>query len=199
MLKCWKCGVEKEAIKEVFCSKCNFIQEPHDTKNFFQLFDIKESFDIDTKLLTNSYRRLQNIIHPDKFSNKSSEEKNISQEYSSLINRAYNTLQLPLNRALHILQLKGEKIDEDQKVVDTEFLMKIMEINEEIENAENPEQLKMLNEQNKRVISEICKKISICFKNNDIEEAKRYIVQLKYYNSISHHVNGILRTRGIVD
>lgn len=48
------------------------------------------------------------------------------------MNRAYNILQSPINRGLHLLCLKGETINENDKNADKEFLMEIMELNEEV-------------------------------------------------------------------
>lgn len=56
----------------------------------------------------------------------------MSEEYSAFINRAYDTLQQPLKRALHMLSLHGEKIDEKTESSDGEFLMKMMDLNEEV-------------------------------------------------------------------
>lgn len=60
------------------------------------------------------------------------EEKLISENYSSLVNKAYQVLQSPLKRAIHLLAIRGEKIQEDQKLENPEFLMEIMELNEEV-------------------------------------------------------------------
>lgn len=63
---------------------------------------------------------------------RSDEEKSISENYSSLVNKAYSVLQSPLKRAMYLLSMKGENIQEDQKIENPEFLMEIMEINEEV-------------------------------------------------------------------
>lgn len=149
-IKCWKCGIERQSISELFCQQCKIIQNPGDTNNYFKILQQNEIFDIDFKILRDKYRHMQSILHPDKFSNRwgtisstntvsifwnyrSTEEKNISEDFSSLVNKAYDTLQSPLKRALHLLCLKGEKINEDEKINDSEFLMEIMEINEEVQ------------------------------------------------------------------
>lgn len=63
---------------------------------------------------------------------RSDTEKEISAEYSSLVNKAYNTLQTPIKRALHLLSLNNETISEDNKSDNPEFLMEMMELNEEV-------------------------------------------------------------------
>lgn len=67
---CWKCGAVKQNCSDLFCSKCNIIQKPLYTENYFKLLNIDEKFDIDSTILRNEYRRLQSHLHPDKFTNR---------------------------------------------------------------------------------------------------------------------------------
>lgn len=72
--KCWNCQtvVNNTAVPCLFCKNCSFIQ-PYDQQdfNYFELFNIPEQYDVDTQRLTSNFRQLQNLVHPDKFSNKS--------------------------------------------------------------------------------------------------------------------------------
>jgi len=43
-LKCWKCGVERQNAKQLFCEQCNIIQSPYETQNCFRLFDLSTDF-----------------------------------------------------------------------------------------------------------------------------------------------------------
>lgn len=63
---------------------------------------------------------------------RSSEERNISEEYSSLLNKAYSYLQTPLKRAEYLLNLKGETISESDTINEPTFLMEMMTLNEEV-------------------------------------------------------------------
>lgn len=49
-----------------------------------------------------------------------------------MVNEAYNNLQTPLKRAVHLLKLKGESIEENQTVEEPEFLIQMMSLNEEV-------------------------------------------------------------------
>ncbi|KAG5883074.1 hypothetical protein JTB14_031185 [Gonioctena quinquepunctata] len=197
---CWKCGKERKQTAEAFCENCQVIQNPIEKENYFKLFQIEEQFNIDEKFLKNKFRNLQNLIHPDKFSKRTHEEQTISEEYSSLINKAHSDLQSPLKRAEHLLKLKGQTISENQTVDDPEFLMEVMTLNEEVEDAEgNIKKMKMLNEKNKMQVEKLLKNIDDSFRNSDIENAKKYIIILKYYSSISNRINESLRELGITD
>ncbi|XP_050306094.1 iron-sulfur cluster co-chaperone protein HscB [Anthonomus grandis grandis] len=196
---CWKCGLERRNPCEVFCEECKTIQSPHETKNYFKIFNLEEKFDIDVKSLQSKYRMLQGRLHPDKFSNKSEQEKHISETYSSLVNKAYKSLQAPLRRAQHLLELHGDGIDEEQKVDDPEFLMEMMELNEELENCTDADKLRKLDIKNKNQLEMLAKSIDECFKENNLNKAKNLVIKMKYYSSLGNRINSQLRDLGIVD
>ncbi|XP_076255811.1 iron-sulfur cluster co-chaperone protein HscB-like protein, mitochondrial [Rhynchophorus ferrugineus] len=195
---CWKCGAAKRNCSDLFCSECNIIQKPLHSGNYFKLLNLDEKFDIDQTILRNEYRRLQSHLHPDKFTNRSDEEKEISADYSSLVNKAYNCLLTPLKRAEHLLRLYGNHINENQPL-DSNFLMEMMELNEEAENTNDPEKLKGLNMKNKKEIDKLILSIEESFKQKDLEVVKQLIMKLQYYSSLGHRINRTLRELGIVD
>lgn len=196
---CWKCGLERKNTETVFCEECKVIQNPYDTNNYFKVFNLDEKFDIDTKELRDKYRKMQSYLHPDKFSNSSDEEKEISVNYSSLVNKAYSSLQVPLKRAEHLLELKGDKLGEEQTVDDPEFLMEMMELNEELENTNDVEKLRQLDSKNRSELEKIARSIDKCFKQNDLKQAKYFVVKMKYYSSLGNRINALLREMGVVD
>lgn len=195
---CWKCGLERKNIT-VFCEECKVIQNPHDTNNYFKVFNLDEKFDIDTNELRTKYRKMQSYLHPDKFSNSSDEEKEISANYSSFVNKAYSSLQVPLKRAEHLLELKGDKLEEEQTVDDPEFLMEMMELNEELENTKDVDKLRQLDSKNRSELENIAKSIDECFRQNDLKQAKYFVVKMKYYSSLGNRINALLREMGVVD
>lgn len=158
-----------------------------------------DRYDLDAKELQKKYRQMQSVLHPDKFSKRSDEEKQISENYSSLVNEAYKVLQSPLKRAIHLLSVKGENVAEDQKLQDPEFLMEIMELNEEVEQADTPEKLSKLNEKNRKQLEALTKEVGECFDGNETKRAKEVIIKMKYYWSVGEHINRLLRERGITD
>ena len=67
--KCWNC--EYPYKSEVFCQKCKTLQVPPENLNYFQILGIKENYDVQANEIKQKYRELQNVLHPDKFSNRS--------------------------------------------------------------------------------------------------------------------------------
>lgn len=69
--KCWNCQTILNTRPCLFCENCSLIQSPEQPNlNYFKLFNIHEQYDIDTGRLVSKFRELQNLMHPDKFSNK---------------------------------------------------------------------------------------------------------------------------------
>jgi molecular chaperone HscB len=101
--------------------------------NYFQLFGIDISFDVDISHLSESYQTLQKAVHPDRFAHASSQEQLLAVQKSAEINDAYQTLKHPLKRAEYILTLRGVDMPNEQKSFsDTSFLMQQMELREMI-------------------------------------------------------------------
>lgn len=110
--------------------------------NFFTLFDIPVSFDVDRDKLANHYRDLQQTVHPDKYATASSQERRLSLQNAATINEAYHVLKNPLQRARYLLELHGVPLnDETDTSMDAEFLMEQMTFREtlaEIPDAGDP-------------------------------------------------------------
>lgn len=69
--KCWNCQTVLDIRPCLFCKNCSIIQSSEDQNlNYFELFNINVQYDIDTVQLTSNFRKLQNLMHPDRFSNK---------------------------------------------------------------------------------------------------------------------------------
>ena len=91
---CWKCNAPINA-QSLFCNQisCNVLQPfSLDKNNIFQVFKLKEEFDIDNTTLSLHFKDLQRLLHPDKFATRSVEERDYSANASSSINQAYNVI-----------------------------------------------------------------------------------------------------------
>jgi len=70
-MECWQCGrnIDDVVAERYFCD-CGVVQPPVSARSYFDIMGIKETFDIDLSELTEKYRSLQRILHPDKYSQK---------------------------------------------------------------------------------------------------------------------------------
>ncbi|PSN53051.1 hypothetical protein C0J52_03968 [Blattella germanica] len=183
---CWKCG--SGPVSGLFCNQCNTLQKPEQKTNYFSLMGIKEEYKIDDRQLTTKFRKLQNILHPDRFSTKTEEECSISEEYSSLVNKAYSTLLQPLERGLYMLQQKGVTIEEDGTQMDPTFLAVIMETNEQLADAQSMSDVERLDNENKKMLLDLTNELEAAFNADDITTAKSVLIKMKYYNSIDGRI-----------
>jgi len=108
------------------------------SKNFFQLFALPESFDVDTAKLMDAYRSLQKVVHPDHFASGTDKEKRLSIEMAAHLNDGVDTLKKPVKRAIYLLGLKGLNVDfEKNTAMSPMFLMEQMELRETLEAVTN--------------------------------------------------------------
>ena len=104
-------------------------------RNYFELFALPVSFDVDISSLSARYQDLQRSTHPDKFTNATDRERRLSMQQASIINEAYQTLKDPLKRAQYLLSLNNVDVNsESNTVMDTAFLMQQMELREALDD-----------------------------------------------------------------
>jgi molecular chaperone HscB len=106
--------------------------------NYFELFQIPVSLNVDTAQLAVRYRELQRQFHPDNVAAQSDAIKLEAMQQSVEINSAYHTLKQPLNRAEYLLTLQGVDVRHEQQTVkDTAFLMEQLEWREELDGLQH--------------------------------------------------------------
>ncbi|XP_065207647.1 iron-sulfur cluster co-chaperone protein HscB [Planococcus citri] len=182
-VSCWKCGIENS--DNFYCENCNVLQEPDFKQNYFDLFGLQLSYNIDSPNLISKYHKLQIAFHPDKHSNKSEKEKEISEKYSSLINKAYATLSNPLQRGLYILKMKGSPINEEgTSSNDSQLLIEILDWNDDIDSMDDAREASKITAKLNQIISDLTKEISEAFDQNDIEKARILLNKMKYYTNV---------------
>ena len=104
-------------------------------------------FRIDTRELRKEFLQLQAVAHPDRHP---AHLKSRAEGTSARINEAYKTLQNPLLRTQYLLSMRGIDVAEDEtlKVEDPELLMEVLDTREDIENAQQEEDLAAMKEVN---------------------------------------------------
>lgn len=102
---------------------------------YFELLDLPVRFRVDKALLTRQYFRLQKQYHPDFFADADETEQARVMEVSSLLNKAYKTLQDPDETIKYILMEKGLMQEDEKYPLPNDFLMDMMELNEALMDA----------------------------------------------------------------
>ena len=97
-------------------------------QNYFELFGLPNSFSLDNSALAQTYRALQQAVHPDRFANQGEQAVRLAMQKTAQINDAFATLKSPLLRAEYMLSLAGVELrNEQQTMRDSHFLMQQME------------------------------------------------------------------------
>jgi len=107
-------------------------------QNYFELFGLPVSFDLDKKQLHSAQLQLQSEFHPDRFVNADEQGKRLAVQQASYINEAYETLKHPVKRARYMLQISGLELNDDNETTnDTAFLMEQIELREEMDQCKS--------------------------------------------------------------
>lgn len=86
------------------------------------------------------------------------------------------------------MRLKGIELPEGNTDLDKEFLMEMMEKNEEVEDAETKDDLKNILKRTREEILQLSDEFSDQIMTNNIEKAKDHLVKMKYLTSIEKSI-----------
>lgn len=185
---CWSCQTVV-STSELFCPSCRSLQPPDNTKDYFQILHCERTFDVNIQELQKKYRNLQRSLHPDYFSQKSQHELDISDQQSSLVNKAYNTLLSPLSRGIYLLGLRGITFTEGTEGgMDSPFLFEILEVNEQLNEANSDAEIKEIGNIVQEKCQELTENVKDAFLKDDLESAKKFLTKMKYYVNILEQV-----------
>jgi molecular chaperone HscB len=103
------------------------------TSNYFEIFGLPVSYQVDLSLLADRYRSMQRKFHPDRYARKPAQEQRLAVQYAAVINQAHTELSSPLLRAQYLLSLQNMDGDGDVKITrDPQFLMQQIELREKL-------------------------------------------------------------------
>ena len=159
------------------------------TQNYFELFGLPVGFDVDPDGLTERYRELQRVVHPDRYASGTEQERRLSMQGATLLNEALETLKDPLQRAHYLLRLKGVEPDPGgAPAMDPEFLMEQMELREELaELRHRPEPLTAAGELIVRVgrrVDELVARLGARFAAGDLPAAAELVRELQFLRKL---------------
>lgn len=163
---------------------------------YFNLFQLEPSFNIDTEALEQTYRALAARFHPDKFASASAFEQKQAVIMSSTINDAYRTLKSPIDRAAYLL--KSQNIDADapeHTSFSPEFLMQQMEWRETLMDAQmeqNHDAIRALDQEIQEVQSNLYQDLQQAFEQQDYESAAQWVRHGRFLNKLRNEIASIL-------
>lgn len=166
---------------------------------YFELFGIPEQLNPDVASLSKKFYVLSRQYHPDYAANADSAAQEEALEKSSLLNKAWKTFQSPDTTIKYVLQLKGLLQEEEKYELPPDFLMEVLEINEQLMDADEPGMKERLTGTINSLQSEIfapVKKIVENYKEGDttekeLLEVKEYYYKKKYLDRIRRQLAGM--------
>lgn len=168
--------------------------------NYFELFEIPISFEVDLEQLTQRYYALSKAHHPDKFSLHSEEAQFKALNKSTEINSGFKILRDKQKRIKYILELLGVNFTEGQEKVSQEFLMEMMDINEKLMDYQmdnDPALKSSIEEEINEIESTISDRISPVMKRVDFNDPddtamaaiKDYYLKSQYLRRLRVNLN----------
>jgi len=164
------------------------------TSNFFELFGLPVSYDVDLNKVQQRYMELQKQVHPDKFANASDQEKRLSMQQTSWINEAQTTLKDPVLRSTYLLKLKGVDINlENETTMDAGFLMQQLEMRERLENisseADPLDALDALAKETRANMDEVIQGFAHSYESGQLDESREWVRKLQFMQKAIKEIN----------
>ncbi|XP_065831539.1 iron-sulfur cluster co-chaperone protein HscB-like isoform X2 [Oscarella lobularis] len=191
--KCWKCGDDLDSGALFFCGCARNVVLPSSKRDFFSIFEIPQSMNIDEKMLARKFRELQSKLHPDKFAQKSKTEQQYSLQQSSLVNEGYKTLLNRLSRGFYLLEMRGFTVPDDDHVMEKEFLSEVMEFNEQLEEIENDDHLRETSQLIEDKLTHCWVTSKENYERGNFKETHSWLTKMKYYVNLQQTIKDRLR------
>ncbi|MCK9402586.1 MAG: Fe-S protein assembly co-chaperone HscB [Chitinophagaceae bacterium] len=99
--------------------------------NYFDLYNLPPSLSPNQAVVRERYYALSRKYHPDFYSQGTEEEQAEALEKSALVNMAYKVFQHPDETIKYLLQWKGLLAEEEKYQLSPDFLMEMMDLNEQ--------------------------------------------------------------------
>lgn len=100
--------------------------------NYFELFEIPVQLKVNREALSGKFFALSKKYHPDYFAGESEELQAEALERSAMLNKAWQTFHTQDATIKYVLQEKGLLEAEEKYSLPPDFLMEVMDINEQL-------------------------------------------------------------------
>jgi molecular chaperone HscB len=161
--------------------------------NYFELFEIPVALQVDPSSIQKKFYELSRKYHPDYYAQSGEAEQLEALEKSSMVNKAYKTFQNPDQTIRYVLQLHKLIEEEEKYQLDNEFLMEVMEINEELMDVDEEAGLKKTREKANQLLDRIYEDIRPLVESyNDSKATKEDLLKVKDYYFRKKYIYRIL-------
>ena len=164
-------------------------------QNFFELFNIEISVDINKSDLDEKVKILQNNFHPDKFTNGSDFEKRLALQISSYINDGYKILGDIVLRVEYILKINNFNKDESTTINDIGFLQEQIMYNELIESLKENLEENVIDDNLSGIklkLKNTINNIKLSYQDREFEDMWQNLSKLRFY---VNNINELIKMR----
>jgi molecular chaperone HscB len=167
--------------------------------NYFELFEIPVQLRVNTSELSQKFFALSRKYHPDFFIGEPEDVQVEMLEKSSLLNRAWKTFKDPDATLRYVLQLNGLVEEEEKYTLPPDFLMEVMDLNEQLMDAEDIASKKDILPALSRLQEEIYEPVKDIIENQagdtvpeaDLLKVKAYYFKKKYLDRMREQLGGM--------
>lgn len=157
------------------------------TDNYFDFYGLKPSFEIDATELRRLFLEKSRQFHPDFFEDDHALQSKAI-EVTAFNNKAFKTLNVPVERLKYLIQIHLSSDDSQQKLPQ-DFLMEMLELNEQIDDfafADDKAALKTAIESElHNNIEQLMTQLIALVKHEQWAEAKSELLKLNYLERLS--------------
>lgn len=133
--RCMECG--ETQVSPLVCTTCCTLRPPRGDFNHFVRLGLPIQYSIQPAELERRFLVLARGLHPDQFSLRPAEERSLAGDLSAQLNDSFKVIRDPLLRAEYLLELEGGPTRDQEKKTPPDFLMEMLELNEQIEEAKS--------------------------------------------------------------
>ncbi len=161
--------------------------------NYFDLFEIPVQLNVNTAGLSRRFFELSKKYHPDYFIGEQQAAQAEALEMSAMLNKAWKTFQSHDETIKYVLQLKQLLQEEEKYTLPPDFLMEVLEINEQLMDDNETENIDAKIQQLTHEIYEPVKEIVEHYKEGtttekELLQVKEYYYKKKYLDRISREL-----------
>lgn len=161
--------------------------------NYFEFYGLSESFEIDAALLKKKFYELSKKYHPDFYASESAEKQEEVLQLSTLNNKAYQILSNPDKRVDYILRQHNLLAEGDKYPLAPDFLMEMMEINEQLMDADDETMINQIKTSVKEASDNLESKLTNQTKDFNIKTKEEQDEALKKVLDIYYRKKYLLR------
>jgi molecular chaperone HscB len=149
--------------------------------HFFAVFGLPVAFMIDKIALKDKLLALQKQHHPDQ---ATPDKKHQAEQNASLINHAFDTLYHDDARAMYLLSLSGQVLENDKSIYDEAFLGQMMSFRMDLEDSQNPDEVHAIDKALRPLMSSTAQAFDQSYTTKDWEQATAHAQKLQFLHKL---------------